>query len=122
MTDDLLAWRKESPILARTVYLISNSLGAMPARTRDNLAAYAETWASRGVRACEEGWCEMPVRVADLIGAVIGAAQAEVVMQPNVSVWQCETWNEMRTGWMPHKARSLSTPPPSTTPKTVCGS
>ena len=88
MTDDLLAWRKEFPILARTVYLISNSLGAMPARTRDNLAAYAEMWASRGIRAWEEGWWEMPVRVGDLIGAVIGAAPAEVVMQPTVSVCQ----------------------------------
>ena len=28
--DDLLKWRKEFPILDETVYLISNSLGAMP--------------------------------------------------------------------------------------------
>jgi kynureninase len=101
MTDDLLAWRKEFPILARTVYLISNSLGAMPARTRDNLAAYAETWASRGIRAWEEGWWEMPVRVGDLIGAIIGAAPGEVVMQPNVSVCQsivlsCFDWGGRR--------------------------
>ncbi|HLK48321.1 MAG TPA: aminotransferase class V-fold PLP-dependent enzyme [Bryobacteraceae bacterium] len=88
MTDDLLAWRKEFPILARTVYLISHSLGAMPARTRDNLAAYADAWATRGIRAWEEGWWEMPVRVGDLIGRVIGAGPGEVVMHPNVSVCQ----------------------------------
>ena len=30
--DDLLKWRGEFPILDRTNYLISNSLGAMPRR------------------------------------------------------------------------------------------
>ncbi|MCH7986218.1 MAG: hypothetical protein IH847_06505, partial [Acidobacteria bacterium] len=28
--NDLLAWRKEFPILSTTTYMISNSLGAMP--------------------------------------------------------------------------------------------
>ena len=88
MTDDLLAWRKQFPILDRTVYLISHSLGAMPARTRDNLAEYAEVWATRGIRAWEEGWWEMPVRTGDLIGRIIGADAGEVVMHPNVSVCQ----------------------------------
>jgi kynureninase len=101
MTDDLLAWRKQFPILDRTVYLISHSLGAMPARTRDNLAEYAETWATRGIRAWEEGWWEMPVRVGDLIGRIIGAEPGEVVMQPNVSICQsivlsCFDWSGRR--------------------------
>jgi kynureninase len=101
MTDDLLAWRKEFPILARTVYLISHSLGAMPARTRDNLAAYSDTWATRGVRAWEEGWWEMPVRIGDLIARIIGAGPGEVVMHPNVSVCQsvvtsCFDWSGRR--------------------------
>ena len=30
MTDDLLRYRAEFPILRRTTYMISNSLGAMP--------------------------------------------------------------------------------------------
>jgi len=99
--DELLGWRKEFPILARTVYLISHSLGAMPARTKENLAAYAETWATRGIRAWEEGWWEMPVTVGDLIGKIIGAGPGEVVMQPNVSVCQsivlsCFDWTGKR--------------------------
>src|SRR5262249_15020447 len=49
---DLERWRGEFPILARTVYMISNSLGAMPRQTARNLAEYAEVWATRGVR----GW------------------------------------------------------------------
>ena len=102
MTDDLLAWREEFPILANTVYLISHSLGAMPARTRDNLALYADAWATRGIRAWEEGWWEMPVRTGDLIGKIIGATSGEIVMQPNVSVCQslvlsCFDWAAKRS-------------------------
>ena len=57
-TDDLLHWRSEFPILANSVYLVSHSLGAMPRRTRDRLAEYADIWATRGVRAWGEGWWE----------------------------------------------------------------
>src|SRR6185295_20374725 len=98
---DLLEWRSEFPILDRAVYLISHSLGAMPARTRDNLAQFADAWATRGIRAWEEGWWEMPVRVGDLIGRIIGAGPGEVVMQPNVSICQsivlsCFDWRGRR--------------------------
>jgi kynureninase len=101
MTDELLAWRKEFPILERTVYLISHSLGAMPARTRENLAAYADAWATRGIRAWEEGWWDMPVKIGDLIGKIIGAEPGGIVMQPNVSVCQsivlsCFDWTGKR--------------------------
>ena len=41
---DLERWRDEFPILSRSVYMISNSLGAMPRQTASNLAEYAETW------------------------------------------------------------------------------
>ncbi|MCH8946473.1 MAG: kynureninase, partial [Acidobacteria bacterium] len=53
--NDLLAWRKEFPILSTTTYMISNSLGAMPRAVSDSLATYAQSWATRGVRAWEEG-------------------------------------------------------------------
>jgi len=52
--DDLTRWRDEFPILSRTVYMISNSLGAMPRAAAQSLAEYADTWATRGVRAWEE--------------------------------------------------------------------
>src|SRR5437016_641063 len=70
----LLQWRKEFPALENSVYLISHSLGAMPRRTRDRLNEYAEAWSTRGIRAWEEGWWEMPVTVGNLIGRIIGAA------------------------------------------------
>ncbi len=86
--DELLEWRKEFPILDKTVYMISHSLGAMPRRTRDRLNEYADIWATRGIRAWEEGWWMMPRTVGDLIGKIIGAGEGEVVMHQNVSICQ----------------------------------
>ena len=54
-TDALLEFRGEFPILERTNYLISNSLSAVPRATCDSLKEYDDTWATRGVRAWEEG-------------------------------------------------------------------
>lgn len=86
--DELLNWRTEFPILANTVYMISHSLGAMPARTRDRLNEYADLWSTRGIRAWEEGWWEMPRSVGNLVARIIGADEGEVIMHQNVSVCQ----------------------------------
>jgi kynureninase len=99
--DPLLAWRDEFPILAHTTYMISHSLGAMPRRAADALQQFAETWATRGIRAWEEGWWDLPVTTGDLIGTIIGAAPGQVVMHQNVSVCQsivisCFDWNGPR--------------------------
>ncbi|HEY0101389.1 MAG TPA: aminotransferase class V-fold PLP-dependent enzyme, partial [Pyrinomonadaceae bacterium] len=88
MTDELLKWRAEFPILDKTTYLISHSLGAMPRATFDNLQAYAEAWATRGVRAWGEGWWEMPLTIGDEVARIIGAPPASVVMHQNVSICQ----------------------------------
>ncbi|MGH9969189.1 MAG: aminotransferase class V-fold PLP-dependent enzyme [Pyrinomonadaceae bacterium] len=88
MTDDLLKWRNEFPILEKTVYLISHSLGAMPRATYDRLHDYAETWATRGVRAWAEGWWDMPVAVGNEVARIIGADPGTVVMHQNVSICQ----------------------------------
>ncbi|HEV7684095.1 MAG TPA: aminotransferase class V-fold PLP-dependent enzyme [Pyrinomonadaceae bacterium] len=88
MTDELLKWRSEFPILDQTVYLISHSLGAMPRETYARLNDYAETWATRGVRAWAEGWWNMPVTVGNEVGRIIGADPGNVVMHQNVSICQ----------------------------------
>ena len=99
--DPLLVWRKEFPILASTTYMISHSLGAMPRRTADALQQFANTWATRGIRAWEEGWWDMPVTTGDLIATLIGAGKSEVVMHQNVSICQwivtsCFNWSGPR--------------------------
>jgi len=89
LTDELLHWRREFPILDKTVYLISHSLGAMPRETYDRLHEYADIWATRGVRAWAEGWWDMPVTVGDEVARIIGADPGTVVMHQNVSI--CES-------------------------------
>lgn len=86
--DELLKWRGEFPILKRTTYMISNSLGAMPRRVYDSLAFYADSWAHRGVRAWEEGWWDMAVGVGDLIAPLIGVGPGEISLHQNVTLTQ----------------------------------
>jgi kynureninase len=80
------AYRDRFPILAETTYLISHSLGPMPRAARDRLGDYADTWATRGVRAWAEGWWEMPLTVGDQIGRLIGAPPGSTVMHQNVTI------------------------------------
>jgi kynureninase len=86
--DELLKWRGEFPILDRTTYMISNSLGAMPRRVYNELKAYADSWAQRGVRAWEEGWWEMAAGVGDKIAPLIGAGRGEISLHQNVTLTQ----------------------------------
>ena len=83
--DNIERWRDEFPILSRTVYMISNSLGAMPRRTAQDLAEYADTWATRGVRGWEERWWEMPLEVGNKVARIIGAPAGTVSMHENVT-------------------------------------
>ena len=76
MSDPLLRYRPEFPILERTNYLISNSLGAMPRGVYDAMKGYADTWATRGVRAWEERWWMLGAEVGDEIGALMNAPRA----------------------------------------------
>lgn len=101
MVDELLKWRGEFPILAETTYMISHSLAPMPRGVFGAMQEFAEVWATRGIRAWEEGWWEMPVTVGDMVGDIIGAAKGSVVMHQNVSVCQtivtsCFEWTGRR--------------------------
>ena len=95
MTDPLLRFRDEFPILASSTYLVSNSLGAMPRNVPDRLAEYAREWGARGVRAWAEGWWEMPVSVGDEIAPLLGAGSGEVAMVPSVSVAQAQVFSAL---------------------------
>ena len=83
--DTLLRFRDRFPILKRTKYLVSHSLGAMPEATKDALEEYADLWASRGVRAWGDKWWMMSIEVGDIIAPLIGAPPGSVVMLPNVT-------------------------------------
>ena len=82
--DDLLAYRDNYPVLERSTYLVNHSLGAMHRRSAERLAEYARLWASRGVLAWHE-WIPEMTRVADLVGAIIGAPPGTTVLRQNVA-------------------------------------
>jgi kynureninase len=86
--DSLLRFRSEFPILERTTYMISNSLGAMPRGVYDSAREYCDIWATRGVRAWEEQWWMMAREVGDEIGAIMNAAPGSVSLQLNVTSCQ----------------------------------
>ncbi len=88
MSDDLLRHRSEFPILERTNYMISNSLGAMPRAVYDALHAYADIWATRGVRAWEERWWMLALEVGNELGALMNAPANSVSLHQNVTTCQ----------------------------------
>jgi kynureninase len=88
IVDPLLAFREEFPILEKTRYLVSNSLGPMPRSVPEKLAEYARDWGELGVKAWTQGWWERPVDVGNEIAPLISAGPGEVVMMPNVTIAQ----------------------------------
>jgi kynureninase len=88
VTDSLLEYRSEFPILDKTTYLISNSLGPMPRTVPGKLAEYAEDWGGLGVKAWAKGWWEKPVDVGNEIAPLLNAERDTVVMMPNVTIAQ----------------------------------
>ena len=88
MADELLRYRSQFPILDATTYLISNSLGAMPRGVYDALKGYADTWATRGVRAWEERWWMLAAQVGNEIGALMNAPPNSVSTHQNVTTCQ----------------------------------
>lgn len=93
--DSLLALREEFPILAKTNYLVSNSLGPMPRTVPEKLAEYARDWGELGVKAWNRGWWEYPVEVGNEIAPLINAGSGEIVMMPNVTIAQTAVLSSM---------------------------
>ncbi len=91
-------YRDQFPILADTTYLINHSLGAMPADAERRLADYANTWKTRGIRAWDEGWWELPLTVGDQIGRIIGAPPGTTTMHQNVTIAQAVVLSCFRFG------------------------
>ncbi|MBI5851250.1 MAG: aminotransferase class V-fold PLP-dependent enzyme [Planctomycetes bacterium] len=84
--DPLLAWRSEFPIVERTNYQISNSLGAMPRRARARLTEYADSWEEQGVRAWGDRWWNLQFEFAAEIEKILGVAPRTVSMHQNVAM------------------------------------
>jgi len=86
--DPLVSWRGEFPIVDTCTYLVSHSLGAMPARARRYLTEFADAWDRRGVRAWHEGWWELGRETGNLLAPILGVARDSITMHQNVTVAQ----------------------------------
>ncbi len=86
LDQDLGTIRDEFPILDRCVYLINNSLGAVPRGARADLERFYSLWAEEGVTAWSEEWWHLARKVGDRVAGVIGAGQDEVTMMPNATI------------------------------------
>lgn len=65
---------------ADVVYLDGNSLGALPAAVPAAVSRAVERqWGERAIRSWNEGWWTLPRHVGDRIGALVGAAEGQVM-------------------------------------------
>jgi len=83
---DIKEIRKIFPILDRCVYLISNSLGAVPSRVQDELQQFYALWAEEGVTAWQKEWWELPQKVGNEVASLIGAEDDSVTMMTNATL------------------------------------
>lgn len=84
MHEDLLDRRADYPVLSRSTYLASHTLGAMHRRTPQRLLEFTDLWAERGVVSWET-WAPEVERVADLVGSLVGAPPGTTVLRQNVA-------------------------------------
>jgi kynureninase len=70
------------------IYLDGNSLGPLPRAAKDRVArAIAEEWGQMLITGWNKaGWMDLPARVGDRVGKLIGAAPGTVVMGDTLSI------------------------------------
>lgn len=69
------------------IYLLGNSLGRLPRAAAERLRQTVESeWGVRLIRGWNEGWMEMPQRIGDKIGRLLGAQPGEVLVADATSV------------------------------------
>ncbi len=69
------------------IYLDGNSLGRLPINTAPEVDRHLnDEWGDRLIRGWNEGWMELPFRLGDKIGQLIGAQSGETVVADSTSV------------------------------------
>jgi len=86
--DDLALLREAFVLPEGVVYLDGNSLGALPRRTVERLREVTEReWGRDLIRSWNEnGWIDLPARVAALLAPLVGASADEVAVADSTSV------------------------------------
>lgn len=86
--DPLAPWRSRFLLPDGVIYLDGNSLGARPVGVAERVAStIADEWGDHLIAAwTRDRWIELPRRVGDRIGGLIGAAPGQVVVTDSTSV------------------------------------
>ena len=86
--DTLAGFRDRFSLPAGVIYLDGNSLGAMPRATAGRVSAMVEQeWGSGLIRSWNDaGWMDLPGRIADKIGRLIGATPGGMAVGDSTSI------------------------------------
>ena len=86
--DPLAAFRTLFALPEGVVYLDGNSLGPLPLATPARVAAVvAQEWGDGLIRSWNDaGWIDMPARIGDKIGRLLGAPAGSVIVADSTSV------------------------------------
>ncbi|MFC1493444.1 aminotransferase class V-fold PLP-dependent enzyme [candidate division KSB1 bacterium] len=82
---DLNNIRKEFPILEKTIYMNSCSLGALSRRSRQYVIDYLDLWDKMGASAWYEKWMSAIDDVRTMFATVLGADASEIALGQNIS-------------------------------------
>jgi kynureninase len=99
---DLEIVRNEFPILSKCVYLISNSLGAVPRQVREDLLAYYDLWSEQGVGAWRQEWWDLAKHVGNEVASLLHAEKDSVTMMTNATQAH---WIALSTQFLPRNPR-----------------
>lgn len=83
---DIESIRKEFPVLERCIYLISNSLGAVPKQVSKDLDKYYSLWAEEGVDSWKIEWWDFSRYIGNKVAFLLGAGEDEVTMMTNATL------------------------------------
>ncbi|MEZ4452010.1 MAG: aminotransferase class V-fold PLP-dependent enzyme [Nannocystaceae bacterium] len=85
----LARYREDYPILSDTVYMNSNSMGAMPRQAQEALLEYAADWQREGVEVWHR-WVEVVNEVSDAAARFLNAPAGQTTLNQNVAFFQAQ--------------------------------
>jgi kynureninase len=86
--DPLAAYRERFVISDESlIYFDGNSLGRLPRNVASRVNSVVEAeWGTSLIRGWNQGWWDSPARVGEKIGALLGAAEGQVVVSDQTSI------------------------------------
>ncbi len=97
----LARYREDYPILSDSVYMNSNSMGAMPRAAAEALQEYTELWQRQGVESWGP-WFQLIDETADSVARFFGGVPGHTSLNQNVAFFQAAVastidWSGSRT-------------------------